>query len=258
VIFSLCTWDNFPRFESIFKGGFLMRVWIVSMALLLVVGPAGAKEKGVDSPSYFPPIGCGVGPLGGPDGCHDTSADAALAVQLDGAVAIPTGGSANYMVSMPVGFGVQKGSGVNVAVGTDSTASCDLDKLGAANLTFVGGDATRQATLSHADATTQPPTGSLGVWSYSFALTNCIVPGTIHLLAAMNAYNADADITGDLWNTAEMNVTVPEPTATSVGAVAIAALGGLIRRRGRVIHCADRHDTRRRSPCRSRARIDRQ
>jgi len=218
-----------------------MRVWLVSMVLLLAVGPAGAKEKGVDSPSYFPPIGCGVGPDGGPDGCHDTSADAALVVQLDGAIAIPTGGSGNYMVSMPVGFGGQMGSGVNVAVGTDSTASCDLDRLGAANLQFLGGDANRQATLSHADATTQPPTGSLGVWSYSFALTNCIVPGTIHLLAAMNAYNGDADITGDVWNSTEMNVTVPEPTANRVGAIAIATLGGLIRRRRRLIDCPARH-----------------
>jgi MYXO-CTERM domain-containing protein len=220
-----------------------MRAWLVSMVLLLAVGPAGAKEEGVDSPSYFAPIGCGVGPDGGPDGCHDTSADAAVTVQLDGAAVIPTGGSADYMVSLPVGFGGQMGSGVNVAVGTDSTASCDLDKLGAANLNFVGGDATRQATLSHADATKPAPAGSLGVWSYSFALTNCIIPGTIHLVTAMNAYNGDADITGDLWNRVEMNVTVPEPTANSVGAVAIAALGGLVRRRRQGIDCEDPRGT---------------
>jgi hypothetical protein len=197
------------------------------MLVLLAAGPAQGKQSGVDSPSYFPPIGCGVSPDGGPDGCHDTSADVALTVQLDGPTSIPAGGSGNYMVSIPVGFMSQLGSGVNVAVGTDSTAACDLDKLGATNLQFIGGDVTRQATLSHTDATTQPPTGNLGVWSYSFALTNCIVPGKIHLLAAMNAFNGDGDITGDFWNKKDVNVTIPEPGAGGLGALAGASLGFL-------------------------------
>ncbi len=206
-----------------------MRIYIIAMILLLAVGPAEAKEKGVDSPKYFTPIGCGVGPDGGPDGCHDRSADATVSIQLDGVTAIPTGGSADYMISLPVGFGGKVGSGMNVAVGTDSTASCDLDKLGAANLLFIGGNLSRQATLSHANATVQPPTGNQGVWSYTFALTNCIVPGNLHLLTSMLAYDGDGDVPGDLWNTAELNVTVPEPTASGVGAVAIAVLAGLTR-----------------------------
>ena len=173
------------------------------------------------------PIGCGVAPDGGPDGCHDTSADQALTLTVDGPTSIPTGGSANYMVSLPVGFQGQAGAGVNVAVAADGTASCDLDKLGAANLQFVGGDLTRQATLTHVDATIQPPAGNLGVWSYTFALTNCIVPGTLHLLTAMNAFNGDQDITGDLWNWKSVNVTVPEPGAAALGAAALAAIGAL-------------------------------
>jgi hypothetical protein len=205
-----------------------MRKLVCSMLLLLVAAtPAAAKKNGVDSPAYFTPIGCGVSPDGGPDGCHDTSADAALTLTVDGPTSIPSGGSANYMVSLPVGFMGQVGAGVNVAVGTDSTASCDLDKLGAANLQFVGGTLTRQATLSHTDATLPPPTGNLGVWSYSFALTNCIVPGTLHLLTAMNAFNGDQDITGDLWNWKSVNVTVPEPGASALGGAALAAIGAL-------------------------------
>lgn len=208
-----------------------MRVYIVPMILLLAVGPALAKEKGVDSPRYFAPIGCGVGPDGGPDGCHDRSADANLAVQLDGVAAIPTGGSANYMVSLPVGADGKLGSGMNVAVGTDSTASCDLDSLGASNLKFIGGNLSRQATLTHANSAVQAPTGNLGAWSYAFALTNCTVPGTLHLLASMMAYDNDGDVLGDVWNTTEMNITVPEPTPDGVASVAIAALALLTRRR---------------------------
>jgi hypothetical protein len=203
------------------------------MLLLLVIAtPAAAKKDGVDSPSYFTPIGCGVGPDGGPDGCHDTSADAALPLTVDGPASIPTGGSANYMVSLPTDFMGQVGAGVNVAVAADSTASCDLDKLGALNLQFVGGSPTQQATLSHTDATVAAPSGNLGVWSYTFALTNCIVPGTLHLLAAMNAFNGDQDITGDLWNWKSVNVTVPEPGAGALGAAAVAAIG-LLALRGR-------------------------
>jgi len=206
-----------------------MRIFIISMILLLAVGPAEAKKNGVDSPRYFTPIGCGVGPDGGPDGCHDRSADATVPIQLNGVSAIPTGGSADYMISLPVGFGNKMGSGLNVAVGTDSTASCDLDKLGAANLLFIGGNLSRQATLSHANSTVVAPTGNKGVWSYTFALTNCIVPGNLHLLTAMLAYDGDGDIPGDLWNTTEMNITVPEPAASGVGAAAIAVLAGLNR-----------------------------
>ena len=206
-----------------------MRFFIISMILLLAVGSAEAKEKGVDSPRYFTPIGCGVGPDGGPDGCHDRSPDPAVQIQLDGVAAIPTGGSADYMISLPVGFASKVGSGMNVVVGTDSTASCDLDKLGAANLLFIGGNLSRQATLSHANATVVAPNGNRGVWSYTFALTNCIIPGNLHLLTAMLAYDGDGDIPGDLWNTTEMNITVPEPTASGVGAAAIAVLAGLNR-----------------------------
>jgi hypothetical protein len=208
-----------------------MRAFIGSMLLVLAIAmPAAAKKNGVDSPSYFPPIGCGVAPDGGPDGCHDTSADAALPLTVDGPTSIPTGGSANYMVSLPVGFMGQMGAGVNVAVATDSTASCDLDKLGAANLQFVGGDVTRQATLTHTDATVPAPSGNLGVWSYTFALTNCIVPGRLHLLTAMNAFNGDQDITGDLWNSRSLDVTVPEPRAAALGAAAIATMAAVASR----------------------------
>ncbi len=212
-----------------------MRALVCSMLLVFVIAaPVAAKKDGVDSPSYFAPIGCGVGPDGGADGCHDTSADAALPLTVEGPTSIPSGGSATYMVSLPVGFMGQVGTGMNVAVAANSTAGCDLDKLGASNLLFVGGDPLRQATLSHSDATLQAPNGNWGVWSYSFALTNCIVPGTIHLLTAMNAFNGDADITGDLWNWKNVDVTVPEPRADSLGAAAVAAIGLLVlRARGR-------------------------
>src|SRR5512134_674777 len=104
-----------------------MRPLVISMLLALAIAtPAAAKKDGVDSPAYFAPIGCGVGPDGGPDGCHDTSADAAVPLTIEGPTSIPTGGSANYMVSLPVGLMGQVGTGLNVAIGAGSTADCDL------------------------------------------------------------------------------------------------------------------------------------
>ena len=49
------------------------------------------------------------------------------------------------------------------------------------------------------------------MWSYQFLVLNCTTPGPLLLLAAMNAFDGSGDETGEVWNDARLDVTVPEP-----------------------------------------------
>jgi len=214
----------------------------VALGMLLWPGArdARAEEDGVDSPAYFAPIGCG-GEGGIELGCHVNAADPELFVSLEGDTALEEGGVGFYEASIPadfVGCGPNfdascQGAGINVKIGGASTTACDLDTFSAPNLLLedspssIGGN-----VISHSDATRPAPGGNIGAFSYTFLLTNCGSPGTIVLLAAMNAFDGSGDETGEAWNQAQLQIVVPEPRGAGATFAAAAALSALARRRG--------------------------
>jgi len=208
---------------------------------LAIGGPAAlrAEEMGIDSPFYFPPIGCG-GPEGFENGCHLQLADPELTVSLTGPPAIDVGGVGVFEASVPSAFAgcgptfdlACQGAGINVKLGDASTTTCDLDTFAAPNLQLLASPSSLGGNvISHTDATSPVPNGNIGAFAYTFLLTNCDVPGNIVLLAAMNAFDGSGDETGEAWNQAQLEVTVPEPGAGPAAAAGAIALLALVRRR---------------------------
>lgn len=219
----------------------------VSLAAIVVgLGLLGsvvrAEKDGVDSAAYFPPIGCG-GAGGLELGCHLNEADPELTVTITGPKLLEPGGFGVYEASIPDDFArcvapdfdhACAGAGINVQIGGQSSTACDLDTLAAGNLhlepspSSIGG-----FVITHNDAESPAPQGNIGVYRYTFLLTNCGVPGNIVLLAAMNAFDRSGDETGEAWNEASLQIVVPEPAGTGAAAGAALVAGALARRRSR-------------------------
>jgi hypothetical protein len=210
----------------------MMRALATAVALLaLLAAPSFAEEDGVDSTLYFEgTVGCGSPDLEG-EGCHTGVASADAMVELDGPPSIDPG----------EGFGVftaratsplldRQGAGVNVLLDpTANEAGCVLEAF-SEQLVQIDDN---EDLLSHRDATTTPPLGSIGVFEYTFLLTSCTVPGNVRLVAAMNLFDGSGDETGEVWNRAETTVTVPEPAAAAAAVGATGALAAVAARRRR-------------------------
>lgn len=189
---------------------------------------AAAEKDGIDSTLYFNgAVGCGSAALGETEGCHADPESDLVMVLLEGPDEIAIEEMVGFYTASvscqsplqcaPV-QGAQQGSGINVLIDpVASTSDCVLDPFPqpeSQQLVPIG------SVLSHQDAENPGPTGSLGVYSYSFLLKDCTVPGTIRLLVAMNTFNGDGESTFDAWNQAEMTITVPEPAGAAAAAVA--------------------------------------
>lgn len=214
---------------------------IVFALALFAADHAFAKAEGVDSRAYFPPIGCG-GAGGGEGGggesagdCHVEAPTAELVVAIDGPDRIGTTPDdvGFYSVSIPPGsFGLQ-GAGVNVALAAPNTTGCELEpfgpagKIGYENESFDPSD----PVLAHQYSGAAPPSTLVGVWSYQFLVLNCQTPGPLLLMAAMNAFDGSGDATGEVWNGAQLGITVPEPSPLLLGVAVLVPLAGLLRRR---------------------------
>lgn len=202
----------------------MLRLLAVMTALLLA-GSAFGHAEGVDSRVTFPPLGCGSAD-GGAGECHVQVENAALTVTIDGPTQIEQGFGL-YTVSIPVGFQSLMGAGMNVAIAKPNSTGCTLEE-GSPPSTM----ATRNESLDPNDFVlshdyTGPestPTTLVGVWSYQFLLVNCQNPGSLLLLAAMNAFDGDGTEEGEIWNKTRLDITVPEPGAALLGAAALAAL----------------------------------
>jgi MYXO-CTERM domain-containing protein len=195
----------------------------------LAGGEAAAEKDGIDSTLYYMgAIGCGGPQLEG-EGCHVNPESDLVTVTIEGPSEI-TGSAELYTATAQTSIPSQQGSGINVLIDAlASTSDCQLDRFPTPEddqLQFIG------PVLSHRDAEAPPPTGSIGVFSYSFLLKDCTVPGTIRLLVAMNTFNGDGESTDDAWNQSEKTITVPEP-GTPAGGAALAGLLGLAAARRR-------------------------
>jgi len=213
----------------------MTRMISIALALaLFAAGDAWAKAEGVDSRAYFAPVGCG-GPGGGEAGdCHVESPTEELIGTIDGPDRIGTTPEdvGFYTLSIPAGsFGLE-GAGFNVALAPSETG-CELEpfgptgKIGFENESLDPND----PVLSHAYSGDAPPSTLVGVWSYQFLVLNCQTPGPLLLMAAMNAFDGSGDETGEVWNDAELGITVPEPSALLLGAAALASLSEMHRTR---------------------------
>lgn len=202
---------------------------------LLAAGDAWPKAGGVDSRAYFPPIGCGGAGGGAAGDCHVEGPDPQLVVTIDGPDRIGTTPEdvGFYTVSIPAGSLGLMGAGFNVALAAPNTTGCELEpfapvgKIGFQNESLDPND----PVLSHAYSGDAPPSTLVGVWSYQFLVLNCQTPGPLLLMAAMNAFDGSGDETGEVWNAAELDITVPEPSALALGLAALAPLTLLRRRR---------------------------
>jgi MYXO-CTERM domain-containing protein len=200
----------------------------VGLVVALEAGRVAAEEDGVDSSFYFEGVvACGGSPeLAEDPGCHADPESDLVEVTIAGPDFIDEAiGVGAYTVSAMTTIPGQQGAGVNVLIdAASSTSDCELDPFPSPqndNLVFSTEGAGN--VLTHRDATTTPPLGSLGVFSYDFLLINCSVPGNVRILVAMNTYNADGESIGDAWNKTEKTVSVPEPAGS-----ALAALAGLV------------------------------
>jgi hypothetical protein len=212
----------------------MSRIVLIVALALCAASDAWAKAEGVDSRAYFPPIGCGGAGGGGAGDCHVEAPTAELIVTIDGPDQIGTAPEdvGFYTVSVPPGsFGLM-GAGVNVALAAPNTTGCELEPFGPAGKIGYENESLDpfDPVLSHQYAGDAPPSTLVGVWSYQFLVLNCQTPGPLLLMAAMNAFDGSGDETGEVWNGAELDITVPEPSALLLGAAALAPLA-LLRRR---------------------------
>jgi hypothetical protein len=208
--------------------------WRLVLGLGLAVATAGAavaEKDGIDSTLYFDgAVGCGSAELGEQEGCHANPKSDLVQVSLQGPDRIDEGGGLGvYTATVMTDIQGQQGSGINVLLDPQaSTSDCQLDAFpqpGSDPLVFEG------AVLTHRDAESPPPLGSIGVFSYQFLLIDCNTPGTVRLLVAMNTMNFDGESTGDAWNETEKTVTVPEPAGAGLAAALALAGAALARRR---------------------------
>lgn len=202
--------------------------------LLLAGGPAAAEKDGIDSTFYNNGVvGCGSPALGKEEGCHADPESDLVQVTVAGSDFIEEAGGAGAFtatvsclppLTCSLGTnGAQQGSGINVLIDpTGTTSDCALDPFPSPENDQLVADG---PVLSHQDAESGPPTGSLGVFSYQFLLVDCQTPGTVRLLVAMNTFNFDGESTGDAWNQTVKTVTVPEAAGA---AAAVAALAGVV------------------------------
>lgn len=201
--------------------------WI---AVLLLPLRAAAEGLGVDSRQEYPPVGCG-GTDGLEVGCHFTEANQDLVVTLVGPTELAADpfGSGSYAVSIPTDFASLEGAGVNVAIAAGNATGCQLEAF-SSNLRDANDSLDPEDfVLTHA-GNDSPPDNLVGVWGYEFLIVNCTNPGTLTLLAAMNAFNRDGLESGEIWNKTELQVTVPEPAGAALGLAALTALALLERR----------------------------
>jgi hypothetical protein len=209
---------------------------VLALALaLFAAGDAWAKAEGVDSRTYFAPLGCGGAGGGSGGDCHVENPTEELIVTIDGPSQIGTSAEdvGFYTVSIPAGsFGLQ-GAGFNVALAAPNTTGCELEPFGpTGKIGFENeGLDPNDPVLSHQYSGDAPPSTLVGVWSYQFLVLNCQTPGPLLLMAAMNAFDGSGDETGEVWNDAELDITVPEPSSLALGAAALVPIALLRRRR---------------------------
>lgn len=203
---------------------------LLLMASLLAPGVVFAEAVGVDSRQEFAPLGCGNAATGETAGCHFTDADPALMVTIEGpsSVDVTPESVGFYTASIPENYASLMGAGINVALDAPNQTGCELEAFGPATK-FDWFEPNDRSLLSHKYDGDAPPATLVGVWSYQFLVLNCQAPGALLLRVAMNAFDGNGAEDGELWNSNTLALTIPEPGALALGAVALATLA--LRRR---------------------------
>jgi len=157
-------------------------------------------------------------------------------VAIEGPTQLSPGQSHIYRISIEEAVAgaldAQMGAGLNVALFIDQVYSVlDASALVDENTQILTEGGATDLTHQVASNESGPPFGSLGDFDYNVRVTAPEGEATLTLMAALNAFNGDFDSTGDKWNRAELEITVPEPERAWQAMAALAALTALLLRR---------------------------
>jgi hypothetical protein len=189
----------------------LSRIWLLAL-LVAVLVPVAAYAESAGSQSGG--AGC--------NNCHGRNPAGGVVVSVAGPDTLTTGETATYTLTVSAAGGA--GAGFSVAGAALSVVDSNTQLLG--------------SSITHVDAATAPPTGSLGDWAYNFAVTAPGAPGAFTLAFSGLAYNAGGTAKQDSWNTGSYAVTVlshvPEPTTAALVGLGLGmlAFAGRCRRNG--------------------------
>lgn len=204
-----------------------------ALALVGIASMAHSRSSGITA---FEMINGPATCSGNGNACHSQFGPSdEVFVTIDGPDSLAFGETATYTVSIheavPGALTSQQGAGINVSLFVGGLYSVlDEAALVDDNTQILSqGGATDLTHLANANQS-GPPTGSVGDFSYDFRVSGPESETTLTVMAALNAFDQSFTNSGDKWNRAELEITVPEPALAWQTCAALAALAGLARR----------------------------